>query len=45
MRRIRIYNHSQRMLINPEAFMVQVVSLLGGSLVLLLVALWWILHD
>lgn len=45
MRRILIYNHYNDMLKAKEVIMVPTLTMLGGSLALLLGALWWVLHD
>lgn len=46
MRRIRIYNQAIAYSLHREVMMVlQSLVMLAGSLVLMLGALWWVLHD
>jgi hypothetical protein len=46
MRRIRIYNQYITLFTHQGVMMVlQSLVMLGGSLALLLGALWWVLHD
>lgn len=46
MRRILIYNQTVAFSLHRKVIMVlQSLVMLGGSLALLLGALWWVLHD
>ena len=45
MRRIRIYNETIEILCPTGGFMVTTLTMLGGSLVLMLIALWWVFHP
>lgn len=45
MRRIRIYNEAIDTLKAKKMIVVPTLTMLGGSLALLLGALWWVLHD
>lgn len=45
MRRIRIYNKTFKILCPAGGFMVTTLTMLGGSLVLMLIALWWVFHP
>jgi len=45
MRRIRIYNKAFKILCPAGGFMVTPLTMLGGSLVLMLIALWWVFHP
>lgn len=47
MRRIRIYNQTRRLTqpTKEEPMLIPTLSALGGGLIFLLGALWWVLRD